>query len=138
MKFQNWLKEIDEDLKKVKVLRTWVQSPPCLRERNPTDFIPQPQFQPYQQQYQQQPRQQAPRTKFDPIPIKYAELFPDMLTRNLLQTILPPPMPKKLRARFRPDLSYVFHQGALGHDIERCYAFKNAVQDLFEADLLPF
>ncbi|XP_039683827.1 uncharacterized protein [Medicago truncatula] len=98
----------------------------------------QPQFQPYQQQYQQKPRQQAPRTKFDPIPMKYAELFPDFLKRNLVQTKPPPPMPKKLPARFRADLSFVFHQGALGHDIERCYAFKNAVQDLFEAGLLPF
>ncbi|RHN79152.1 hypothetical protein MtrunA17_Chr1g0173961 [Medicago truncatula] len=40
LKFQNWLKGIDQDLKKVKVLRTWVQSPPCLRGRNPIVFIP--------------------------------------------------------------------------------------------------
>jgi hypothetical protein len=95
-------------------------------------------YQPQSQQYQQQPRKQSPRTKFDPIPMKYEELFPDLLMRNLVQTKPPPPMPKKLAARFRADLSCVFHQGALGHDIEHCYAFKNAVQDLFEADLLPF
>ncbi|KEH34645.1 hypothetical protein MtrunA17_Chr3g0111121 [Medicago truncatula] len=39
LKFQNWLKGIDQDLKNVKVLRTCVQSLPCLRGRNPTDFI---------------------------------------------------------------------------------------------------
>jgi len=39
MKFHDWLKGIDQDLQKVKVLRTWVQTPLCLRERTPTDFL---------------------------------------------------------------------------------------------------
>jgi len=55
-----------------------------------------PQFPQYQQQYQPQPQQQAlqqlspqkqaPRTKFDPIPMKYAELLPMLLERNWVQT----------------------------------------------------
>ena len=37
---QDWLKGVTNNLHKVRVLRTWVQSTPCLRERNATDFIP--------------------------------------------------------------------------------------------------
>jgi hypothetical protein len=37
---QDWLKGVDCNQQQVKVLRTWVQNPLCLRERNPTDFIP--------------------------------------------------------------------------------------------------
>jgi len=38
-KHQDWLKGVDNNLQEVKVLRTWVQTPLCLRERNATDFI---------------------------------------------------------------------------------------------------
>jgi hypothetical protein len=86
----------------------------------------------------QQPRQQAPRTKFDLIPMKYAELLPMLLEKNLVQTKAPPPVPKKLLVGFRADLSCVFRQGAPGHDVERCYALRNAVQDLVEAKILSF
>jgi hypothetical protein len=103
-----------------------------------TNVVQNPGYQPQFQQYQQQPRKRAPRTKFDPIPMKYAELLPILLEKNLVQTMMPPPVLKRLPARFRADLSCDFHQGALGHDVEHCYALKNAVQDLFEADLLPF
>jgi len=40
LKLQNWLKRVDHNFQEVKVLRTWVQRPLCLRERNATDFIP--------------------------------------------------------------------------------------------------
>jgi len=95
--------------------------------------------QPRQQAPQQfSPQKHAPRTKFDPIPIKYSELLPTLLERNWVQIKAPPPIPKKLPARFRADLSCVFHQGAPGHDVEGCYALKNAVQDLVEANILSF
>jgi len=38
-KLQDWLKGVDNNLQEVKVLRTWVQTPICLRERNAIDFI---------------------------------------------------------------------------------------------------
>ncbi|XP_039690819.1 uncharacterized protein [Medicago truncatula] len=95
-------------------------------------------YQSQSQQYQQQPRLQAPRIKFDPIPIKYAKLLPYLLERNLVQTRPPPPIPKILPARWRPDLFCVFHQGAQGHDVERCFSLKIAVQKLIEDDLIPF
>jgi hypothetical protein len=109
----------------------------------------QPQFQQYQQQhpvyqpqlqkYQQQPRQQAlGQPQFDPIPMKYAELLPSLLKKNLIQTRPPPRVPKKLPAGYRPDLSCAFHQGAPGHDIEQCFAFRTVVQKLIQDKGLPF
>jgi len=93
-----------------------------------TNAVQNPGYQPQFQQYQQQPQEHAPRTKFDLIPMKYAELLPDLLEKNLFQT-RQPSVHKNLSARFRADLSSVFHQGALGHDVEHCFALKNAVQD---------
>ena len=99
----------------------------------------QPQFQQYQQQYEQQSRQQASgQPQFDPIPMKYATLLHYLLERNLVQTRPPPPIPKKLPARWRPDLFCVFHQGAQGHDVEHCFSLKIEVQKLIEVDLIPF
>jgi len=95
--------------------------------------------QPRQQAPQQfNPQKHAPRTKFDPILIKYAELLPTFLERNWVHIKAPPPIPKKLPARFRAELSCVFHQGAPSHDVEGCYALKNVVQDLVEANILSF
>jgi len=93
----------------------------------------------------QQPRQQAPqqsnpqnqarRAHYDPIPMKYAELLPMLLEKNLVQTKAPPSVSEKLPAWFRADLSCVFHQGAPGHDIEHFYALKNAVRDLIRTNV---
>ncbi|KEH17458.1 hypothetical protein MTR_0014s0410 [Medicago truncatula] len=106
-----------------------------------------PQFQrrpqpPRQTSYTQQPRQQAPqqsnpqnqarRASYDPIPIKYAELLPILLEKNLVQTRAPPRVPDKLPAGYRSDLSCAFHQGAPGHDIEHCYALKAEIQKLVQ------
>jgi len=101
------------------------------------------------EQYQQQPRQQAlqqyiPQNQahkalqFDPIPMKYAELLPTLLRENLVQTRPPPPITKKLPARWRSDLCRAFHQGAQGHDVEQCFSLKIEVQKLIDADVLPF
>jgi len=114
---------------------------------------PQPKcIQPPQQQHQplciQLPRQQVPqqlnlqnqtpRTKSNLIPIKYAELLPTLSKRIWVQTKASPPIPKKLLARFKADLSCVFHQGAPDHDVENCYALKNDVQNLVQANILSF
>ena len=89
----------------------------------------------------QQPRQQALQRftaqnqaqgapQFDLIPVKYAELLPTLLKENLIQTRPPLPVPKRLPMGYRVDLSCAFHQGAPGHDIEQCFAFRTVVQKL--------
>jgi len=87
------------------------------------------------EQYQQQPRQQALQQalRFDPIPMKYAELLPTWLMENLVQTRPPPPIPKKLPTHWKPDLTWAFHQGAQGHDVENCSSLKIEVQKLIDA-----
>jgi len=59
------------------------------------------------------PQHQAHKApQYDLIPMKYAELLPTLLRENLVQTIPPPPIPKKLPAHWRPDRFCAFHQGA--------------------------
>jgi len=92
--------------------------------QHPQQHYPQqcPQQQPYQQQ---QPRPQS--QQIAPIPVKYADLFPQLLEQNLVQTKAPPLVPARLPTWYRPDLFCDFHQGAPGHDIEHCNAMKKAV-----------
>ena len=101
-----------------------------------------PNYQHPQQPYQQQPyQQQQPRPqsqKIAPIPVKYADLLPQLLEKNLVQTKAPPPVPARLPAWYRPELSCDFHQGAPGHDIEHCNAMKNVVQNLIRTNRLTF
>ncbi|GAU51950.1 hypothetical protein TSUD_417330, partial [Trifolium subterraneum] len=81
---------------------------------------------------------QRPPQQFDPIPMKYAELLPALLGKNLVQTRPPPPIPESLPRWYRADLSCAFHQGAPGHDIEHCFALKSEVQRLIRANVLSF
>ncbi|GAU51647.1 hypothetical protein TSUD_414690 [Trifolium subterraneum] len=95
----------------------------------------QPQFQQqmpqqqYQNQNQLQPQQQAPQQfnnqnciqrtpQFDPIPMSYAELFPALVEKNLVQTRAPPPVPAPLPWWYKSDAFCAFHQGAPGRGIE--------------------
>ncbi|GAU38054.1 hypothetical protein TSUD_146120 [Trifolium subterraneum] len=75
---------------------------------------------------------------FDPIPVKYADLLPALLAKNFVQTRPPPPVPAVLPPWYRSDLTCAFHQGAPGHDVERCYPLKKAVQDLIRNNVLSF
>ncbi|GAU44936.1 hypothetical protein TSUD_400640 [Trifolium subterraneum] len=114
---------------------------------------PLPQYpHPYQQPYPQQPqiRPQTPqqpynypnRTQrnppFDPIPMKYADLLPALLAKKFVHTRPPPPVPAALPTWYRSDLTCAFHHGAPGHDVERCYALKKAVQELIRNKVLSF
>ncbi|GAU43337.1 hypothetical protein TSUD_398820 [Trifolium subterraneum] len=114
---------------------------------------PPPQYpHPYQQPYPQQPqiRPQTPqqpynypnRTQrnppFDHISMKYADLLPALLAKNFVPTRPPPPVPVVLPIWYRSDLTCAFHQGAPGHDVERCYALKKAVQELIRNKVLSF
>jgi hypothetical protein len=68
----------------------------------------------------------------------YAELLPALIEKNLVQTRTPPPLPEKLPWWYKPDLSCVFHQGAPGHDVERCLVLKSEVQRLIKDNILSF
>jgi len=93
-----------------------------------------------QQQAPQQldARNHAPGMPVDPILMRYMDLLPKLLEKKLVQTRVPPLVPEKLPTGYKADLTCAFHQGALGHDIEHCFALKKMVQKLIETGLLPF
>ena len=77
-------------------------------------------------------------SKFDPIPMKYADLLPILLKKNLVQTRPSPQVPDVLPIWYRSDLFCAFHQGAPGHDIEQCQPLKEEVQKLIENNAWSF
>jgi len=75
---------------------------------------------------------------FTPIPVTYTELLLDLL-RNALVAIclmkpLQPPYPKNFDINAKCD----YHEGAIGHSIERCLSFKHKVQALIDLGWLKF
>ncbi|GAU38495.1 hypothetical protein TSUD_64750 [Trifolium subterraneum] len=73
------------------------------------------------------------------VPVNSTKRFgSNFARRKESETRPPPPAPAVLPTWYRSDLTCVFHQGAPGHDIERCYAFKKAVQELIHNKVLSF
>ena len=70
--------------------------------------------------------------------MKYADLLPALLAKIFVQTRPPLPAPAVLPTWYRSDLTCAFHQEAPGHDVERCYPLKKAVQDLVRNKVLSF
>jgi len=131
--------------------------PVCIkrpRKQVPQRFIPQNQvpqrFIPQNQVPQrfipqnQAPLQLIPRNQVrkasqcDPIPMKYADLLPIFLKKNLVRILAPPRVPNPLPPWYRPDQNCTFHQGAPGHDTEQCYPLKEEVQKLIENNTWSF
>ena len=78
-----------------------------------------------------------PERRFDPLPMTYAELLPELLRLGFveLRTMAPPTvLPPGYDANVRCD----FHSGAPGHHIEKCRAFQHKVQDLIDAKTINF
>jgi len=111
--------------------------PMCIkrpRQQVPQRFIPQNQA-PQQLIPQNQVRKAS---QCDPIPMKYADLLPILLKKNLVQILAPLRVPNPLPPWFRPDQNCIFHPGAPGHDIEQCFVFRTVVQKLIQDKALPF
>ena len=70
------------------------------------------------------------RTRLDPIPLSYTELFPKLLEKGLIEPIrlssLKPSFPKWYKADARCD----YHARNPGHSLENCTALKYKVQKL--------
>ncbi|XP_050915284.1 uncharacterized protein LOC127130289 [Lathyrus oleraceus] len=103
-----------------------------------TQYQQQHQPQQHQHQLQQRPPQQQRRTNFDLIPMSYAELYPALITKNLVQPRPRPPVPEVLPWWYKPEVSCPFHQNAPGHDLDNCFALKLEVQKLTRAGILTF
>ena len=70
---------------------------------------PAPAPQNYQNQRAPQQARNQTRVQFDPIPMTYAELYPALIQRNLVQTKAPLPVPEKLPWWYKPEASSAFH-----------------------------
>jgi len=70
--------------------------------------------------------------------MKYADLLPIFLKKNLVQSRPPTRVPDVLPDWYRLDCNCAFHQGAPGHDTDQCYPLKEEVQKLIENDTWSF
>lgn len=77
-----------------------------------------------QQCVNQGQQQKQKRINFDPIPVTYTELYSLLISKNLVRPRQPHAMPKKLPWWYKPEASCVYHQGAPGHDLEKCCTLK--------------
>jgi len=121
--------------------------PMCIkrpRQQVPQRFIPQNQVPQRFIPQNQAPQQLIPQNQVwkasqcDPSPMKYADLLPILLKKNLVQILAPPRVPNPLPPWYRPDQNCTFHQGAPGHDTKQCYPLKEEVQKLIRKNLIPF
>ncbi|KAI5442749.1 hypothetical protein KIW84_011684 [Lathyrus oleraceus] len=78
------------------------------------------------------------KVSFDPIPMSYAEPYPSLVLKNLIQPRNPPQIPEPLPWWYKPELRCAFHQGAPEHDIENCYPLKYEVQKLMKSGMVSF
>ncbi|KAI5396192.1 hypothetical protein KIW84_062407 [Lathyrus oleraceus] len=91
-----------------------------------------------------QPRQhhhqnfERKKVSLDPIPMSYAELYPSLVLKNLLQPRNSLQIPEPLPWWYKPELCCAFHQGAPGHDIENFYPLKYEVQKLVKSGMVSF
>ncbi|RDX97574.1 hypothetical protein CR513_19644, partial [Mucuna pruriens] len=64
--------------------------------------------------------------------MSYTELLPQLLEQKLMEIIplkpLEPPYPR----RYDPSARCDYHEGAIGHPIERYWCLKHKVQDLLD------
>ncbi|KAF1868321.1 hypothetical protein Lal_00008127 [Lupinus albus] len=78
------------------------------------------------------------KSLYDPIPMSYAELLPQLFQRSLLTPIPPknvePPYPQG----FNPIASCEYHIGAIGHFTEDCDQLKSKVQYLINSRSIRF
>ncbi|KAI5444277.1 hypothetical protein KIW84_012779 [Lathyrus oleraceus] len=78
------------------------------------------------------------KVTFDHIPMTYAEHYPSLVIKNLIQPKNPPHTPEPLPWWYKPDQHCTFHQGEPDYDIENCYPLKYEVQKLVKSGMVSF
>ncbi|XP_057958234.1 uncharacterized protein LOC131151073 [Malania oleifera] len=76
--------------------------------------------------------------RVDPIPMTYAELFPQLRERGMVSAIPGTPVANPPPQWYDPGVRCEYHANSLGHTIDRCWAFKHKVQSLRDAGWLAF
>ncbi|XP_050939299.1 uncharacterized protein LOC127148916 [Cucumis melo] len=93
---------------------------------------------PFSQATQRNARNSWKQTYFDPIPMSYTELLPQLLKSHQVAIVpqepLQPPYPKW----YDPNVKCEYHAGVVGHSTENCFPLKTKVQSLVKAGWLKF
>ncbi|KAK8559960.1 hypothetical protein V6N12_012771 [Hibiscus sabdariffa] len=75
---------------------------------------------------------------FTPIPIRYEELFPQLVESRLVAPRYIAPIQPPYPPWFNPNVKCDYHAGNPGHHINDCTAFKYVVEQLLKAGILSF
>ncbi|KAA0060308.1 RNA-directed DNA polymerase (Reverse transcriptase), Ribonuclease H-like protein [Cucumis melo var. makuwa] len=93
---------------------------------------------PFSQVTQRNARNSWKKTYFDPIPMSYTELLPQLLKSHQVAIVpqepLQPPYPKW----YDPNIKCEYHARVVGHSTENCFPLKTKVQSLVKAEWLKF
>ncbi|KAF1856041.1 hypothetical protein Lal_00038611 [Lupinus albus] len=129
-----------------KIIQSDIASEDMKEETSLTEILSQPQtpYFPHASCYtftngrKGQSRKRKRKSLYDPIPMSYAELLPQIFQRSLLTPIsskkVDPPYPQG----FNPKASGEYHTGAIGHFIEDCDQLKSKVQYLINSRSIRF
>ncbi|KAK2400686.1 hypothetical protein QL285_050362 [Trifolium repens] len=85
----------------------------------------------------QQTQQRAKRV-FDPIPVPYSRLLPYLVHNRMVTPRALKPMTAPFPTWYNSEAKCEFHEGAEGHTVDDCLAFKYKVQELIDQKLLTF
>ncbi|KAK2422365.1 hypothetical protein QL285_032905 [Trifolium repens] len=85
----------------------------------------------------QQTHQRAKKI-FDPIPVSYSQLLPYLVYNRMVTPRALKPMTAPFPAWYNSEAKCEFHEGAEGHTVDDCIAFKYKVQELIDQKLLTF
>ncbi|KAK2451563.1 hypothetical protein QL285_010606 [Trifolium repens] len=85
-----------------------------------------------------QKAQQRAQKVFDPIPVPYSQLLPYLVHNRMVTPRALKPMTAPFPAWYNSEAKCEFHEGAEGHTVDNCRAFKNKVQELIDKKLLSF
>ncbi|KAK2430146.1 hypothetical protein QL285_028517 [Trifolium repens] len=82
--------------------------------------------------------QQQAKKVFDPIPVPYSQLLPYLVHNRMVTPRALKPMTAPFPAWYNSKAKCEFHEGAEGHTVDDCIAFKYKVQELIDQKRLTF
>ncbi|KAK2356739.1 hypothetical protein QL285_094067 [Trifolium repens] len=107
------------------------QQPQVYSFQMPVNLVP-------QKAQQVQQTQQRAKKDFDPIPVSYSQLLPYLVHNRMVTPRALKPMTAPFPAWYNSEAKCEFHEGAEGHTVDNCIAFKYKVQELIDQKLLTF
>ena len=76
--------------------------------------------------------------QFTPLPMPLMELYPILIEKSLISSIVPRPYNGPQRRDFDPNLACDFHFEEVGHSVNNCQQLRHRVQDLIDHGISKF